>query len=103
MYQLVILDALGGRDAILQSTLKQRIGDLNLDATAEIEFLGPDQLGSLRDDSLCVGVLFTDSDAGQKFTQQVELLLARPAVVIPAVLSLEDFPNKVPEALRPTN
>src|SRR5205823_1243043 len=64
---------------------------------------GRDDMARLKIDAVRVGVLFTNSAAGKAFANEVKVLLDSPAVVIPAVLSVEDFQDKVPEILRPTN
>jgi hypothetical protein len=102
MYQAVLLDGLG-KAGILQATLKNRIRDLQLDPDTTIEFLGPNDLHQLSSSSIKVGVLFSDGPVGKKFETQVKQLLDSPAVVVPAVTSLENFGDKVPDCLRATN
>jgi TIR domain len=103
MYQIAILDAIGGKSAVLRSTLESRLRDLQLDASREAEFLNEHQLDRLRVDCPRVGVLFSGGAAGQALASQVQTLLDSPAVVVPAVTSLTDFPAKVPAALQATN
>ena len=102
MYQAVLLDGLG-KAGILQATLKNRIRDLQHDPDTTIEFLGPNDLHQLSSSSIKVGVLFSDGPVGKKFETQVKQLLDSPAVVVPAVTSLENFGDKVPDCLRATN
>src|SRR5258708_7605845 len=103
MYQVVIFDAIGGYQSVLKATIEARVRDLNLDPATEFEFFQSGELGRLRSDLPRVGVLFSNDSAGQGFAAEVELLLNSPAVVIPVVLSLDDFPSKVPPSLAPTN
>jgi hypothetical protein len=103
MYQVIILDAIGDKAGPLRSTLEERVRDLNLDPARELEFLGPSDVGFLRTDAPRVGVLFSADTRGRSFAAQVRTLLDSPAVVIPAVTSLADFPSKVPDDLAPTN
>lgn len=103
MYQIVILDAIGDKAAVLRSTLETRIRDLNLDPSSDIQFLDANQVHLLSADCARAGVLFSDGAAGQTFATQVQALLDSPAVVIPAVTSLIDFASKVPAALHATN
>ena len=77
-YQIVILDALGGHDTVLRSTIESNIRDLKLDPARDIEFLGPNDLGRLRGASAKVGVLFSDGPAGQAFAMQVETAAQHP-------------------------
>src|SRR5262249_49465821 len=103
MYQIVMLDAIGGKASVLRATLESRINDLNLDVGQDFEFLGTGELDRLRTDSARVGVLFSDSNQGQQFAGEVGRILDSPAVVIPVVGSLDNFPSKVPPALCPSN
>jgi hypothetical protein len=103
MYQIAILDAIGNQAAVLRSTLESRLQDLKLDPSRDAEFLGEHQLHRLRADSKKVGVLFSDGAGGQGLASQVQMLLDSPAVVVPAVTSLQDFSSKVPPALLATN
>ncbi len=103
MYQVVILDAIGNKAAVLRSTLESRLRDLKLEPSRDAEFLSENDLHQMRTDSAKVGVLFSDGVAGRTFTLQVQALLDSPAVVIPAVTSLDDFASKVPDALQATN
>jgi hypothetical protein len=104
MYQLFLFDALGdGKAQALRSTIEARVRELHLDPAAEFEFLSPGDLARLKIEAVRVGVLLTNSSAGQAFANEVKVLLDSPAVVIPAVLAVEDFHEKVPEVLRPTN
>ena len=103
MYQVVILDAMGGKGTALRSTLEARFQDLNLNPDQNLQFLGPDNLAQLDNKSAKAGVLFSNDGQGQKFSREVETLLNSPAVVIPVVASLDDFPIKVPPALAATN
>ena len=103
MYQIVILDAIGNKAAVLRSTLEARLRDLHLDPSRNVEFLSDSELQRLRPDCGKAGVLFSDGAAGQAFAPQVQTLLDSPAVVIPAVTSLDNFALKVPASLRATN
>src|ERR1700693_1303722 len=99
MYQIAILDSIGGKGTVLRSTVESRLRDLKLDPGGDVEFLGPLELDRLRTDSVRVGVLFSDDSSGQGFAAQVQTPLDSPAVVIPAGLSLENLDSKVPAAL----
>ena len=103
MYQIAILDATATRAATLRATLENRVRDLMLDPALNIEFLDHTQLDRLSPNRSRVGVLFSDGPAGAAFAAEVQQILDSPAVVVPAVTSLDDFNSKVPAALHPTN
>ncbi len=99
MYQIVIMDAIGTKAAILQATLEQRARDLNLDPLTDLCF-NPAKLDPA---SPRVGVLFSDGPAGLAFAPDVQPLLDSPATVIPVVQSLADFAKHIPQNLRTAN
>jgi TIR domain len=103
MYQVAILDAMTNRAATLQATLEARMRDLQLDPSRDLEFLDQAQLDRLSPNCSRVGVLFSDGPAGAAFGEEVQQILDSPAVVVPAVTSLDNFTSKVPPALYPTN
>jgi hypothetical protein len=103
MYQIAILDAIGGQSAILRSTLEARLRDLKLDPSRDAQFLDERNLDLLRADCGRVGVLFSGGAAGQAFAPQAQTLLDSAAVVVPVVTSLTDFKSLIPPALYSTN
>jgi hypothetical protein len=102
MYQIVVLDAIGGMSAVLQSTLTARFRDLSIDLS-EVEFLDGSNLSLLQKDSRKVAGLFSGGSAGLAFDPQVRTLLAIPVVVIPAVTSRDNIELKIPDPLLAIN
>ena len=101
-YQVAIFDAVGSNGAVLEQTLRKRIADLGIDPT-QLQFLDEGTLRELDPKLPCVGVLFTNDERGRDFAHEVELVLGIGATVVPVIDAVENFPPKVPDALRPIN
>lgn len=101
-YQVVLCDAARtARNPTLRTAIEKQIADLDLDPNAVLQFLNP--YDPVDERLPRVAVYFGGKNYDQSYDPLVEYLVGSSTPVIPALSSLQDFADQVPEKLRPIN
>src|SRR5579872_728859 len=103
-YQVLIIDTTtAGHRRTLEETLRERINELNLNPTSDLQILGPEETTQLDERAPKAAVYFGGGPTQKTHEEALRKLQELATVIIPVVPTLDEYTKTTPKTLHAIN